>query len=79
MTLGTRLFGGEQSMSLAELSAILAVTVQPLSADFTGTCFIQLYLYAHRVGYNPASTGSGPGVPSWSGDQRVAAAGLSLG
>ncbi len=41
--------GGKQSMSLAELSAILAVTAQPLSADFAGTRFIQLYLYAHRV------------------------------
>ena len=41
--------GGTRSMSLADLSAILAVTGQPLSADFAGTRFIQLYLYAHRV------------------------------
>jgi SagB-type dehydrogenase family enzyme len=75
--------GGKQSMSLAELSAILAVTAQPLSADFAGTRFIQLYLYAHRV------DGLQPGVYRFwperaeleqvkSGDQRVAAAGLSL-
>ncbi len=76
--------GGKRSMSLAELSAILAVTAQPLSADFAGTRFIQLYLYAHRV------DGLQSGVYKFwperaeleqvtSGDQRVAAAGLSLG
>jgi SagB-type dehydrogenase family enzyme len=41
--------GGKRSMSLAELSAILAIAALPLSADFAGTHFIQLYLYAHRV------------------------------
>jgi SagB-type dehydrogenase family enzyme len=76
--------GGKQSMSLAQLSAILAVTAQPLSADFAGTRFIQLSLYPHRV------DGLQPGVYRFwperaeleqikSGDQRVAAAGLSLG
>src|SRR6202012_3500565 len=56
----------------------------PLAADFSGAHFIQLYLYAHRV------DGLEPGVYRvWrerlelerikSGDQRVAAAGLSLG
>jgi SagB-type dehydrogenase family enzyme len=76
--------GGTRSMSLADLSAILAVTGQPLSADFAGTRFIQLYLYAHRI------DGLQPGVYRFwperaeleqvkSGDQRVAAAGLSLG
>jgi len=76
--------GGKQSISLAQLSAILAVTSQPLSADFADTRFIQLYLYAHRV------DGLQPGVYRFwperaeleqtkSGDQRVAAAGLSLG
>jgi SagB-type dehydrogenase family enzyme len=76
--------GGERSMSLAQLSAILAVTAQPLSADFSGTRFIQLFLYAHRV------DGLQPGIYRYlperagleqikSGDQRVAAAGLSLG
>ena len=76
--------GGAESMSLAQLSAILGAASQPLSADFAGSRFIQLYVYAHRV----------DGLPSgvyryWprqaqveqirSGDQRVAAAGLSLG
>jgi SagB-type dehydrogenase family enzyme len=76
--------GGTRSMSLAQLSAILAVTAQPFSADFAGSSFVQLYLYAHRV------DGLAPGVyRHWprnaeleqvrSGDQRVAAAGLSLG
>jgi SagB-type dehydrogenase family enzyme len=75
---------GKQSMSLAELSAILAIAARPLSADFAATRFIQLYLYAHRV------DGLQPGVYRFwaerteleqvkSGDQRVAAAGLSLG
>jgi SagB-type dehydrogenase family enzyme len=75
---------GSQSMSLAQLSAILAVTAQPFSADFAGARFIQLYLYAHRV------DGLRPGVYRFwperleleqirSGDQRVAVAGLSLG
>jgi SagB-type dehydrogenase family enzyme len=76
--------GGKQSMSLAQLSATLAVTAQPLSADFAGTRFIQLFLYAHRV------DGLQPGIYKFfaeraeleqikSGDQRIAAAGLSLG
>jgi SagB-type dehydrogenase family enzyme len=76
--------GGEQSMSLAQLSAILAVAAQPLSTDFAGTRFIQLSLYAHRV------DGLQPGIYRFlpesaeleqvkSGDQRVAAAGLSVG
>ena len=76
--------GGKPSMSLAQLSAILAVTAQPLLADFAGTRFVQLYLYAHRV------DGLQPGVYRFwaecaeleqvqAGDQRVAAAGLSLG
>ncbi len=76
--------GGLRSMTLPQLSAILAVTAQPLSADFARTRFIQLYMYAHRV------DGLEPGVYRlWQqageleqlkrGDQRVAAAGLSLG
>ncbi|MBI3678959.1 MAG: SagB/ThcOx family dehydrogenase [Acidobacteria bacterium] len=76
--------GGMQSMSLTQLSAILAVTARPLFADFAGARFIQLYLYSHRV------DGLQPGVYRFwpegagleqikSGDQRVAAAGLSLG
>lgn len=76
--------GGTASMSLAQLSAILAAAAQPFFADFAGTRFIQLYLYAHRV------DGLHPGVYRYwpehaqleqirSGDQRIAAAGLSLG
>jgi SagB-type dehydrogenase family enzyme len=76
--------GGTQSMSLTQLSAILAAATQPFFADFAGTRFIQLYLYAHRV------DGLQAGVYRlWpdraeleqisDGDERVAAAGLSLG
>ena len=76
--------GGTQSMSLTQLSAILDATAMPLSADFAGAHFIQLYLYVHRV------DGLQPGVyRHWlergelerirSGDQRVVAGGLSLG
>jgi SagB-type dehydrogenase family enzyme len=76
--------GGAESISLPQLSAILAAATQPLSADFAGSHFVQLYLYAHRV------DDLQPGVYRYwpqrsqleqirSGDQRVAAAGLSLG
>jgi len=76
--------GGKQSISLAHFSAILASISQPLAADFAGRRFIQLYSYVHRV------DGLQPGIYRFwperaelehikSGDQRVAAAGLSLG
>jgi SagB-type dehydrogenase family enzyme len=76
--------GGPQSISLAQLSAILALAAEPLGADFAQAHFVSLYLYAHRV------DGLDPGVYRYwpehaaleqirSGDQRVAAAGLSLG
>ena len=76
--------GGMKAMSLTQLSAILVATTRPFFADFAGAHFIQLYLYVHRV------EGLQPGVYRlWperaeleqikSGDQRVAAAGLSLG
>jgi SagB-type dehydrogenase family enzyme len=76
--------GGEQSMSLTQLAAILGAAAQPLIADFAGARFIQLYLYVHRV------LGLEPGVyRHWperaelekvkDGDQCIAAAGLSLG
>jgi SagB-type dehydrogenase family enzyme len=76
--------GGTLSMSLTQLSAILATASQRLFADFAGAPFMQLYLYAHRV------DGLQPGVyRHWprsaeleqvkNGDQRVMAAGLSLG
>jgi hypothetical protein len=71
-------------MSLTQLSATLDATTRPFFADFAGVHFIQLYLYAHRV------DGLESGVYRFwpepaeleqikSGDQRVAAAGLSLG
>jgi SagB-type dehydrogenase family enzyme len=76
--------GGMQSISLAELSTLVAATTGPLVADFAGARFVYLYLYAHRI------DGLEPGVYKFwpehaelerlkSGDQRVAAAGLSLG
>jgi len=75
--------GGDLSISLPQLSAILAASAQPFFADFAGARLVQLYLYAHRV------NGVEPGVYRYwpdsglelikSGDQRVAAAGLSLG
>jgi SagB-type dehydrogenase family enzyme len=76
--------GGDPTISLAELSAILNAAKQPLHADFGGGRFVQLYLYVHRI------AGLEPGLyRHWSdgdelerllpGDQRVAAAGLSLG
>lgn len=76
--------GGTQSISMTQLSAILAAATGRLVADFADRRFIQLYLYIHRVDDLP------PGVyRHWperaelelvrSGDQRVAAAGLSLG
>jgi SagB-type dehydrogenase family enzyme len=76
--------GGTRTISLPQLSAMLSSATLPLAADFAGASFIQLYLYAHRV------HGLQPGVyrlwhqraelehVKW-GDQRVQAAGLSLG
>lgn len=76
--------GGPQSMSMEQLSALLAGAAEPFSADFAAARFIQLYLYSHLV------DGLRPGVYRlWetdmelelvrSGDQRIQAAGLSLG
>lgn len=76
--------GGERSITLAELSAVLACAVQPLSADFAAPRFIQLYLYAHHV--DGLQTGVFRFWPEHAeleqvknGDQRAAAATLSLG
>jgi len=76
--------GGMQSMTLAQLSAILAVTARPFFADFAAVRFVQLYLYIHRVdGLQPGLYRLWPERAGLerikSGDQRVAAAGLSLG
>jgi SagB-type dehydrogenase family enzyme len=76
--------GGTQSISLTQLSCILTATARTFTADFARARFIQLYLYIHRV------YGLQPGVCRYwpehnelerisNGDQRVAAAGLSLG
>lgn len=76
--------GGARSISLAQLSALLRAALQPLDADFASTRFIQLYLYVHRV------DDLTPGVYRYwpegaelelvkPGDQRLAAAALSLG
>ena len=76
--------GGAHTISLAQLATILHIATQPLSADFADGRFVDLYLYAHRVGQLP------PGLYRYweesatiekirGGDQRVMAAGLSLG
>jgi SagB-type dehydrogenase family enzyme len=76
--------GGHRTIPLAALSAILDGAQRPFQADFDGASLVQLYLYVHRV------DDLEPGVyRHWprdgrlerirSGDQRVAAAGLSLG
>jgi len=75
---------GDQWMSQAQLSAILSAASQPLISDFAAGRFIQLYLYVHRVRWMEQGV-----YKLWperaeleqvaSGDQRVAAAGLSLG
>jgi SagB-type dehydrogenase family enzyme len=75
--------GGAASMTVAQLSAILAAATQPMSADFAVTPFVQLYLYAHRVdGLPPGLYRHEPASRTLeqikSGDQRVIAAALSL-
>lgn len=75
--------GGAESISMRQLSALLAAATRPLAADFAARRWVQLYLYAHRVAGLP------PGVyRHWAqcaeleliraGDQQVMAAGLSL-
>jgi SagB-type dehydrogenase family enzyme len=77
-------FIGTGSMSLAQLSAILEAASMLPSADFAATRLIQLYLYVHRVeGLEPGvyrhCARTGKLQPIRLGDQRVMAAGLSLG
>src|SRR5258706_2790440 len=75
--------GGSQTISFDQLVTLLDLATRPLGADFSSESFVQLYLYVHRV------SGLAPGVYRYvpvnglvnviPGDQRVAAAGLSLG
>jgi SagB-type dehydrogenase family enzyme len=76
--------GGARTIPLAALSAILDGAQRPFHADFNCASLVQLYVYAHRV------DDLEPGVYRYwprdgrlervrAGDQRVAAAGLSLG
>jgi SagB-type dehydrogenase family enzyme len=76
--------GGDESMSIAQLATLLASTGKPLLADFAIQRLVQLYLYVHRV------EGLAPGAYRYwpehaelenikQGDQRLAAAALSLG
>jgi SagB-type dehydrogenase family enzyme len=76
--------GGEESISLSQLAILLTAAQGRLFADFATAPFVQLYLYVHRV------DGLKPGVYRYwpehaelekikEGDQRVAAAALSLG
>ena len=76
--------GGTLSMSLGQLSAILDAAARPFFGDFARTRFIQLYLYVHRVdelepGVYRHWPENGELEMIQSGDQRVAAVGLSLG
>src|SRR6202166_1980139 len=70
--------------SLSQLAPLLSSTKEPLFADFATARFVHLYLYVHRV------EGLAPGVYRYwpehaelekikEGDQRLAAAALSLG
>jgi len=76
--------GGSESISFAQLATLLSTTKEPLFADFATAHFVHLYLYVHRV------EGLAPGVYRYwpehaelekikEGDQRLAAASLSLG
>ncbi|HEU0138620.1 MAG TPA: SagB/ThcOx family dehydrogenase [Bryobacteraceae bacterium] len=76
--------GGESSMTLSELSAVLQAASGSLAGDFSSGSFLRMYLYVHRVeGLEPGVYRYWPGESALerirSGDQRVAAAGLSLG
>ena len=76
--------GGAESISRHQLLTLLDLATRPLEADCAPESYIQLYLYVHRV------SDLAPGVYQYlpeearlelvrSGDQRAAAAALSLG
>ena len=76
--------GGDEFMSLPQLSTLLRSTARPLYADFSTQRFVQLYLYVHRV--NVLEPGVYRYWPEHAhleaiklGDQRLVAASLSLG
>lgn len=83
--------GGNKTISFPQLSTLLDVATRPFAADFEGDLFgmpsaryIQLYLFIHRVDElerglyrHHASTGTLECMAT--GDQRLMAAGLSLG
>ena len=76
--------GGASSMSSEDLSTILRAASGVLHADFATTRFIDLYAYVHRVegvdaGVYRFCWNSGGLELIRAGDQRVVAAGLSLG
>ena len=70
--------GGERTISLDQLQTLLRCAAQPFSTDWQSR-WIRLFLFVHRV------RGLAPGLYTHDlrlvkpGDQRVAAAGLSLG
>jgi SagB-type dehydrogenase family enzyme len=76
--------GGEESISFSQLATLLSAAMGHLFADFATARFVYLYVYVHRV------QGLTPGVYRYwpehaelekikDGDQRLAAAALSLG
>lgn len=70
--------GGERRIRLEELEALLGWAGQGFAADWEGR-FVRLWLYVHRVeGLAPGIYDDGLKMVR-EGDQRVAAAGLSLG
>ncbi|MBI4873403.1 MAG: SagB/ThcOx family dehydrogenase [Acidobacteria bacterium] len=76
--------GGSLTMSREQLATILDAATRPLAADFAAEPFVQLCLYVHRVaGLEPGlyrhGRESGELELVQAGDQRTAAAGLSLG
>ncbi len=76
--------GGSETMATEQLLIMLGLATRALAADFLANSYVDLYVYVHRV------RGIDPGVYRYLrvsnrlellklGDQRTAAAGLSLG